>query len=161
VVRLLKALVEENVPIVALRALCRAFIDGFQAQADLDTLLQSSRLLPEVRPQLPGFRVGPLISLHADIESKILAGLRSYGDEHLLLLDPELTQETLSAFRYTISEVPEESPPAVVVVENGLARRYIRKLVELEFPDLIVLAKAELDPVEERKIEKTVSFDAD
>lgn len=53
-VRLLKALVAENVPIVALPALCRAFLDGLQAQADLDTLLPASRMLPEIRPQLPG-----------------------------------------------------------------------------------------------------------
>jgi tetratricopeptide (TPR) repeat protein len=158
-VRLFKALLEENVPIIPLPALCRALLDDFGQQGTLDSLLQACRMLPEIRPQLPGLAGGTLIGVHADVEGRIVAGLRPCGDEHLVLLEPEQTQTILSAFRVTIGEVKtEEKPPAVAVVESALARRYFRKLTELEFPDLIVLAKGELSP-DKREIEKTVSFD--
>ena len=158
-VRLFKALIEENVPIVPLPALCRAFLDDFAEQGTLDSLLQVCRMLPEIRPQLPGIATGTLIGVHADVESKIVAGLRPCGDEHLLLLEPEPTQKILSAFRVTIGDLKtEEKPPTVAVVESALARRYVRKLTELEFPDLIVLAKGELSP-DKREMEKTVSFE--
>jgi len=153
-VRILRALVQESVPTVPLATLCAAFMEKARAGATLDETLEALRLLPEIQPQIPGRREGRLFKLGSDIEDQIAAGLHPHGDEHVLALRPEPTQEILSAVR---TEVGSQPLAATLIVRSGGARRYVRRLVELEFPTLRVLSDAEL-AVDDRPVESVIQL---
>jgi flagellar biosynthesis component FlhA len=139
-VRILRALVQESVPTVPFVTLCDAFMEKARAGATLDETLEALRLLPEIQPQIPGWLEGRLFELGSDIEDQIAAGLHPHGDEHVLALRPEPTQEILSAVRTKVGSQPLAT---TLRVRSGGARRYVRRLVELEFPSLRVLSDAE------------------
>jgi type III secretion protein V len=146
--RVLKALVEEGVPTTALGALCSTFVTNARAGGDIDMALHAARALADVVPEIQAAAAGTLYSLSGEIERQIREGLFPHGDERLLALKPEPTQEILSAVRSTVLSSTSRSD--AVVVEDSLIRRYVRKLLELEFPHLTVLARSELDPGDTR-----------
>jgi tetratricopeptide (TPR) repeat protein len=141
-VRALRALVQESVPTIPLGPICAAFLEKARAGSGFDQTLEGLRLLPELRPAIPGARDGRLLELDDALEQEIAAGLHPHGDESVLALRPEPTQDILSGVR---SEVGSLNRPATLRVRNGATRRYVRRLVELEFPGLRVLSTAELE----------------
>jgi tetratricopeptide (TPR) repeat protein len=155
-VRILRALLDERVSTVEFGPLCRAFLEKSREGANQDETLQALRMLPEIRPSLPGNQEQRLLGLSDAIEDQIVAGLHAHGDERLLALLPGPTQEIRSAVRTAVGSLPGST---ALVVRNTLARRYMRKLVELEVPTLCVLAKAELDHGDTRKIESNIDLE--
>jgi tetratricopeptide (TPR) repeat protein len=153
--RVLKALADERVPLLAFASICESFVATARGGASVDETLAAVRALPDVVRDLPGRSDGALVELSADIEATIRSGLRRHGDESLLALLPERTQELLTAVRDVVRERPAAPPRAtrfVLLTADTLVRRYVRKLVEVEFPDLMVLAASERDPADARPI---------
>ncbi|MCI0664789.1 MAG: hypothetical protein L0220_27315, partial [Acidobacteria bacterium] len=70
------------------------------------------------------------------------------GDAALLAIEPELTQEALSAVRKVVNDQLPASTRPVILIEDWRLRPFIRKLVELEFPLLKVVAQREVAQVE-------------
>ena len=62
-----------------------------------------------------------------------------------LSLDPSLAHDILSAFRQELANLSPSAQKPVAITDMEL-RRFVRKMVELEFPQLAVLSYQELPP---------------
>lgn len=83
--------------------------------------------------------------LDPDIEEMIKASIRRTDKGNYLALEPEVTQELVEAVGKEIASHP--MPPAAkapVILTVAEIRRYFRKIIELEFPQLSVLSYQEL-----------------
>jgi flagellar biosynthesis component FlhA len=157
--RLLRSLVQERIPVLALPGICEAMLQGIAAREDQDRILAAVRLLPALLPHLDPGEQAPLYVLGPSIERVIMDGLTPYGDERLLLLEPEPTQDILREVRNGLEEPPEHESPAILLVEDPICRRYVRRLVELEFPHLVVLARPELPAGREDRVVATLDLE--
>lgn len=83
--------------------------------------------------------------LDADIEDMVKNAIRRTEKGNYLALEPEITQEIIEAVGREIASHP--FPPGArppVILTTAEIRRYFRKIVELEFPQLSVLSYQEL-----------------
>ena len=83
--------------------------------------------------------------LDADIEDMVKNAIRRTEKGNYLALEPEITQEIIEAVGKEIASHP--FPPGArppVILTTAEIRRYFRKIVELEFPQLSVLSYQEL-----------------
>ena len=71
-------------------------------------------------------------------------GVFEDGHGQVLGLSPELGQEMLSAVRTEISKLGKEATNPVVIVDDWRLRPFMRRLTELEFPHLAIVARREL-----------------
>ncbi|MCU0238791.1 MAG: type III secretion system export apparatus subunit SctV [Pyrinomonadaceae bacterium] len=83
--------------------------------------------------------------LDPEIEDVIRGSIRRTSTGSFLSLDPAITHDILDAIRREISNLPATAQQPVVVTDMEL-RRFVRKMVELEFPTLAVLSYQELTP---------------
>lgn len=83
--------------------------------------------------------------LDAGIEDMVRDAIRTTEKGNYLALDPEITQEIIEAVGKEIAShpfPPGAKPPVILTTAD--VRRYFRKIVELEFPQLSVLSYQEL-----------------
>lgn len=83
--------------------------------------------------------------LDPDIEDTIRNAIRSTEKGNYLALEPEVTQEIVESVGKEIASHP--FPPGArppVILTTAEIRRYFRKIIELEFPQLSVLSYQEL-----------------
>ena len=84
--------------------------------------------------------------LDPTIEETIKDAIRTTEKGNYLALDPEITQELIEAVGKEIAShpfPPGAKPP--VILTTAEVRRYFRKIIELEFPQLSVLSYQELN----------------
>lgn len=84
--------------------------------------------------------------LDTHIEDMIKDAIRTTEKGNYLALDPEITQELIESVGKEIASHP--FPPgakAPVILTTHEVRRYFRKIIELEFPQLSVLSYQELN----------------
>ena len=137
----LRALVAERAPIGELRELCRRYLEvrGGLSQADI---VEQLRSLPQIAPRLPGSAAGTqLISMGADFERRILAAVHRDGSHAVLAMLPDFCQATLGEVRERLTDQRH----AALVVESAPARPFVRKLIEMEWPNVPVLSRHELE----------------
>lgn len=83
--------------------------------------------------------------LDPDIEDMVRNAIRSTEKGNYLALEPEMTQDIVEAVGKEIASHP--FPPGArppVILTTAEVRRYFRKIIELEFPQLNVLSYQEL-----------------
>jgi type III secretion protein V len=83
--------------------------------------------------------------LDPEIEDVIRGAIRRNSTGSFLALDPSIVHDILAAMRREIAELPPGAQKPVVITDMEL-RRFVRKMVELEFPTLTVLSYQELAP---------------
>src|SRR5919112_64190 len=83
--------------------------------------------------------------LDPEIEDVIRGAIRRTSTGSFLSLDPAIAHDILDAMRREIAELPPGAQKPVVITDMEL-RRFVRKMVELEFPTLTVLSYQELAP---------------
>ena len=83
--------------------------------------------------------------LDPQIEETVRASIQHTQSGSYLALEPEITQEILTAVRNEVGNLPPTAQNPVILTTMEI-RRYFRKLVELEFPHLAVLSYQELSP---------------
>ncbi len=83
--------------------------------------------------------------LDPEIEDIIRGSIRRTSTGSSLALDPELTHVILDAIRSEAGSRPPGAQKPVIVTDLEL-RRFVRKMVELEFPKMAVLSYQELPP---------------
>ena len=86
----------------------------------------------------------------------IEGGIRGV-EETILALEPETTQQVFTTVRQAVDGCAH---PAVIVPRQS-RRSVIRRLLEIEFPQLPVLAMAELEPGLGARIEGIVELEPD
>jgi type III secretion protein V len=83
--------------------------------------------------------------LDPEIESIIKSSIQRTDRGNYLALEPEITQEILESIGREIANHPASAQQPVILT-NAEIRRYVRKLVELEFKRLAVVSYQELVP---------------
>lgn len=87
----------------------------------------------------------PVLVLDPEIEVLISSAIQHTPVGPYLALEPQLTQDILASIREQLNSLGPGAAgvPILTVVE---VRRFIRKLVQLEFPSLSVLSREDLEP---------------
>ncbi len=81
--------------------------------------------------------------LAPEIEDMIRGSIEQQNQGAYLALDPETSQEILSAVRYEINQLPPSARRPVILTSQDI-RRFVRKLIELEFFEVAVMSFQEL-----------------
>lgn len=145
--RVVRSLLEEKVPISPLGALAEAFLSLRESGAAVWDIEEELRMLPGLRMRLPGNDDGRATYHLSDrIEGLFADAIRGTDDGPMLAMGPQDVADVLTSVR----EVVEDHPRERIVVQNPRVRRVVRELIQLEFPQLPVLAGRELQgaPVE-------------
>jgi tetratricopeptide (TPR) repeat protein len=142
---LLQALVKEGVPITYWEEILEEVKRVGLSSDDVSETLRAVRL--RLKDYLPGNNLAaPRMFLPEEIEQSIERGVWREGGKTFLALTPEETQEILSEIRELIGS---NSKKLILVTRSAELRPVIRRLVELEFPDLVVTSIEELLSQEE------------
>ncbi len=143
----LKTLAEEEVRLKELDEICTRYLSLVSDGKPLHEIIEQLRLIEDLRNNLPAnkgeHQASVVYLLAEDIVDLIRGGICEDGDTARLILEPEPTQEILTAVRNEVGNLPPTAQNPVVCVEDPKIRRYFRCLVELEFPHLAVMAEHE------------------
>ncbi len=141
-------LVQED---VAIRDLKSIFMTLAQwGEIERDTLMLTEHVRAGLKRYITHKFAGnsntlPVYLLDPDIEDLVKNAIRRTEKGNYLALEPEITQEIVEAVGKEIASHP--FPPGArppVILTTAEIRRYFRKIVELEFPQLSVLSYQEL-----------------
>ena len=83
--------------------------------------------------------------LDPEIEDVVRGAIRRTSTGSFLSLDPTISHDIMAAIRREIGTPPPNAQKPVILTDMEL-RRFVRKMVELEFPNLSVLSYQELTP---------------
>jgi type III secretion protein V len=145
---ILRRLVEERVNIRDLRAILEALALVGAAEKDPLTLAEFVRaqLRRSITHSLTrGARELPVLLLDSHIEDSVRSAVTRTPAGSFLALAPVATRDIISAVRRAIASHASEVAPLVLLTQPDI-RRYVRKLLEPDFPDLRVISSAELLP---------------
>jgi type III secretion protein V len=142
---LLRALLDEKVSIADWPAILQSVAATGLGGRDLSAALRAVRLA--LKEQLPGNQPGAVqLALPAGLEERLAPWLSRESGAPFLALPPEETQDALAEVRELLAPY-EGSPNVALVVANGELRLPVRRLIALEFPQLMVLSGEEALPV--------------
>ena len=143
---ILKSLVEEGLNISAMGTIMAALATDEAQKADVNIRSELARqaLRTQIIERFVSERgVISVLRLSLDIEQRLEQSVQETLAGPYLKADPTLLQEILAAVRTVIGSLEHAAFPPPVVTTVKL-RRYLRKLVELEFPALQVLSFGDL-----------------
>jgi type III secretion protein V len=92
-----------------------------------------------------GQNIIPAYLISKEIEDAVRGAVRQTSGASYLALSPDLHRQLITAMKNVISNVTPHSLPPVILAPMDI-RRFMRKLIERDFPDLAVLSYQELDP---------------
>jgi flagellar biosynthesis component FlhA len=143
VTAILRALLEERVPVVSFKTVAAEFASRWTATNDLASIVAGIRLLPAIRPKLWGNnRDYSFYRLSEGFEKALRRQLQCVDGIGVLVMEQEEYWKTLSAIREKVAG----RKSFALVVRDEVLRPVLRKLLSSEFPDLPVLSYAELLP---------------
>lgn len=141
-----RRLIQEQISIKDLRTILEALSEW--AQTEKDTIL----LTEYVRSSLKRFisykysRGQSILSVYLldpEIEDVIRGGIKQTSGGSYITLDPETNQMIIQSFRAVIKPTPPEGHAPVIMCAIDV-RRFVRKLIESEFPDVAVISSQEV-----------------
>ncbi|MBI2340062.1 MAG: type III secretion system export apparatus subunit SctV [Deltaproteobacteria bacterium] len=159
---IIKRLVEESVPIKDFRLILQTLSCCQPETKDPVTLTEQVRIGLRRTITFMHARDGnqlPVLTLDPQIEDEIKGAIQKNGSECYLALSPDRIQAISGAFKQSLWQ-NHINPRQCVALTNLEIRRYVRKIVEDEMPDLSVLSFQELDPKVLIQQLGTVSLDA-
>jgi type III secretion protein V len=145
---ILRRLVEEEISIRDLRNILQALAEWGPVENDTVMLTEYVRAALKryiSHKNTRGQSTLIVYLLDPQIEETVRSSVQHTSSGSYLALEPEITQEILSAVRNEVGNLPPSAQQPVVLTTMEI-RRYFRKLVELEFPHLAVLSYQELSP---------------
>ena len=143
-----KRLVQEQISIKDLRTILEALSEW--AQTEKDTVLLTEYVRSSLKRYISykysqGQSVLAAYILDPEIEDMVRGAIKQTSAGSYLALDTDATQLILHAMRSTIVPTPLGGQPPVMFTAIDV-RRFVRKLIEGEFPDMAVLSYQELVP---------------
>jgi type III secretion protein V len=146
----LRRLVEEGVSLRNLRDILGALAEWAPHERDAVALVEHVRaaLRRTITFQHAGGGVLTAFMLDALIEDTIREAIHKTPTGSYLALEPQLSRDIVTAVGRAVgtSGGGATSPAGTVLLTNAEIRRYVRRLVETEHPDLPVLSYQELAP---------------
>ncbi len=143
---ILRRLVEEGVSVRDLRAILEALAQIAHADKDPLNLAEFTRaqLRRALTHQLTlGNPELEVLLLDAPIEDTMRGAISRTAAGSFLTLAPAAARDVVTAIRRAL---PADSTPPPVVLTQPDIRRFVRKLIEIELPDVKVVSYAELLP---------------
>lgn len=143
-----RRLVQEQISIKDLRTILEALSEW--AQTEKDTVLLTEYVRSSLRRYISykysqGQSILAVYLLDPEIEDMVRGAIKQTSAGSYLALDPDSVQLILHSMRTTISPTPAGGQPPVLLTAIDV-RRFVRKLIEGEFPDLAVLSYQEIVP---------------
>jgi type III secretion protein V len=141
-----KRLVQEQISIKDLRTILEGLSEW--AQTEKDTVVLTEYIRSSLKRYISykysqGQTTLAVYILDQEIEDMIRAAIKQTSAGSYLALDPDSVQLILHAMRTTISPTPPGGQQPVLVT-NMDVRRFTRKLIEREYPELPVLSFQEI-----------------
>jgi type III secretory pathway component EscV/tetratricopeptide (TPR) repeat protein len=134
-----KALLAEQVPIRPFTVLCAIFKDLYTDRVGLRDIVERIRSDVAFRERLPGNDgQHAYLALGNRFEAEIRNALYHRDGRAILAMEPDRCRGALNAVRNHAT-----SRSRMLVVNDATLRPFVRKLIELEFPDLHVFSRAE------------------
>ena len=145
---ILKRLIQEQISIKDLRTILEALSEW--AQTEKDTIILTEYIRSSLRRYISyKYSLGqPVLSVYLldpEIEDMVRGAIKQTSAGSYLALDPDSTQMILHTMRSTIQPPPPGGQPPVLLTAIDV-RRFVRKLIEGEFPDLPVVSFQEIVP---------------
>jgi type III secretory pathway component EscV len=146
--QVMRGLLAERVPIKPVDRIWDRFIQLAREGIPLAEIIEEIRYLPDVRTSLPGnsgnynlYATGELF------ESEVRKRVRTQNGEPYLEVEYEEYQRLITAVRSSVAQATQ----AVLLIDDRQLRAQIRRVVEVQFPNLPVLSRRELlAPLESR-----------
>jgi type III secretion protein V len=145
---IMRRLVEEEISVRDFRSVLQALAEWGQVESDTVMLTEYVRNALKRYISHKYTRGGNTLVVYLldpQIEETVRASIQHTQSGSYLALEPEITQEILTAVRNEVGNLPPTAQNPVILTTMEI-RRYFRKLVELEFPHLAVLSYQELSP---------------
>lgn len=138
---LLRGLVSEKVPITDFKIIIKYFETIYQDEKNLTNLINSIRLIPEIKKVLPGNREKTHYKkLSTRVENEFQNAIHIVNGKYILAMLPEKIQDVLTAVRKEIVDAEN----LAIIVENTQLRPLVGQLLKLEFPNTPVILQEEL-----------------
>jgi type III secretion protein V len=144
----LQRLVQENISIRDIKTVLDALAEWGRIEKDpvmLTEYIRASMKRYLAFRHTGGKDVLFVYLLDPEIEDVIRSAIRRTSTGTFLSLDPSLTHDILAALRRELASNQGSAQTPVIITDMEL-RRFVRKMVELEFPSLAVLSYQELTP---------------
>lgn len=143
-----RRLSQEQISIKDLRTILEALSEW--AQTEKDTVILTEYVRGALKRYISykyslGQSVLSVYLLDPEIEDMVRGAIKQTSAGSYLALDPDSVQLILHAMRTIIVPTPPEGQPPVLITGMDV-RRFTRKLIEGDFPDLPVLSYQEIVP---------------
>ncbi|PTW56653.1 type III secretion protein V [Breoghania corrubedonensis] len=143
---ILKRLVSEEISIRDLRTILQALVAWGQKEKDPIMLTEHVRgaLSRYITYKFSaGQNVIPAYLLSKEVEDEIRGAVRQTSGASYLALSPDIHRQLIGAIREALGEVTQHTSMPVMLAPMDI-RRFMRKIVERDFPNLPVLSFQEL-----------------
>lgn len=143
-----KRLVQEQISIKDLRTILESLSEW--AQTEKDTVLLTEYVRSSLKRYVSykysqGQSVLSVYILDPEIEDMVRGAIKQTSAGSYLALDPDSVQLILQGVRNTVSPPPPGGQPPVILTAIDV-RRFVRKLIEMEFTDISVVSYQEIVP---------------
>lgn len=143
-----KRLIQEQVSIKDLRTVLESLSEW--AQTEKDTVLLTEYVRSSLKRYISykysqGQSVLSVYILDPEIEDMVRGAIKQTSAGSYLALDPDSVQLILQGVRNTVAPPPPGGQPPVLLTAIDV-RRFVRKLIEMEFSDISVVSYQEIVP---------------
>lgn len=143
-----KRLVQEQISIKDLRTILESLSEW--AQTEKDPVLLTEYVRSSLKRYISfrysqGQSVLSVYVLDPEIEDLVRGAIKQTSAGSYLALDPDSVQLILQSVRTTVTTPPPGGQQPVILTAIDV-RRFVRKLIELEFPDISVVSYQEIVP---------------
>lgn len=143
-----KRLIQEQISVKDLRTVLESLSEW--AQSEKDTVLLTEYVRSSLKRYISykysqGQTVLSVYILDPEIEDMVRGAIKQTSAGSYLALDPDSVQLILQSIRNTVAPPPPGGQPPIVLTAIDV-RRFVRKLIELEFTDISVVSYQEIVP---------------
>lgn len=143
-----RRLTQEQISIKDLRTIMEALSEW--AQTEKDTVLLTEYVRASLKRYISykysqGQSTLSVYLLDPEIEEMVRGAIKQTSAGSYLALDPDTVNLILKAMRNTITPTPPGGQPPVMLTAIDV-RRFVRKLIETEYPDVSVVSYQEILP---------------
>lgn len=143
-----KRLIQELVSVKDLRTILESLAEW--AQTEKDTVLLTEYVRSSLKRYISykysqGQTVLSVYILDPEIEDMVRGAIKQTSAGSYLALDPDSVQLILQGIRNTVAPPPPGGQPPVLLTAIDV-RRFVRKLIEMEHPDISVVSYQEIIP---------------
>jgi type III secretion protein V len=144
----LQRLVAEEISIRDMRTILEALVEWGQREKDAIVLTEHVRgaLSRYITHKFSGGQnIIPAYLIAKDIEDAVRGAVRQTSGASYLALSPDVHRQLITSMRNVVGAVSQHAMPPVMLAPMDI-RRFMRKIVERDFPELAVLSYQELAP---------------